>query len=112
MLDRERLISKHQRKFGAQESAEFSYGHSRCVHCTLSNYPADGPPSNALAARGHSTCRQLHHLVKSRMFRARNFDALSNLPEISVAPKPITQAACPRHAVRDQCLAPVIPFLN
>src|SRR5437868_5293112 len=112
MLDRERLISKHQRKFGAQESAEFSYGHSRCVHCTLSNYPADRPPSNALTARGHLACRQLHHPVKSPMFLARNFDALSNLPEITVPPKPIAEAPCPRHAVRDQCLPPVVPFLN
>jgi hypothetical protein len=36
----------------------------------------------------------------------------SNLLEIAVPSEPIPETSCARHTVRDQCLAPVVPFLN
>src|SRR5882762_2858250 len=39
-------------------------------------------------------------------------ERLPDLRKIAVPAEPATEAGCPRHAVRDQCLAPIVPLLN
>src|SRR5882757_3131942 len=118
MLDREIVIVKHLRKLGAQESFEFSRSHSRCCHDRSSAFSLKGifienitaGPSPAVMAQ--RTCRHSPSGSTIANREASKAQPLADLRKIAVSAEPATEAGCARHAVRAQCLAPVVPLLD